>query len=226
MRLLIIEDEEDLGTALARGLRHEGYAVDWIGDGLDGWQLADTTPYDILILDLNLPSMDGLEICQRLRATRPELLIVMLTARDQPNQRIHGLDYGADDYIVKPFHFGELVARLRALLRRDMRSRAPMLKYVDLTADPAARVAWRAEQRLELTTKEFAILEYMLRHLTEIVSQEDLIEHVWDMDVNPFTTTVRAHMTTLRRKLGSPDLIETVVGQGYRIGVPLRMIDQ
>ena len=225
MRVLIIEDEEDLGTALARGLRHQGYAVDLVGDGLEGWQLADVTPYDVLILDLNLPGLDGLEICRRLRATRPELLIVMLTARDRPAQRISGLDDGADDYIVKPFHFGELLARLRALLRRDVRNRAPLLTCADVTADPAARVAWRHGQRLDLTSKEFAILEYLLRHTTEIVSQEDLIEHVWDMDVNPFTTTVRAHMATLRRKLGSPEVIETVVGQGYRIGMPLPVPD-
>jgi DNA-binding response OmpR family regulator len=225
MRILIVEDEEDLATALARGLRKEGYAVDLVGDGLEGWQLADATAYDILLLDLNLPGMDGLDLCRQLRMTHPELRIVMVTAREQPNQRIHGLDSGADDYIVKPFHFGELVARLRALLRRDIRNGTPLLTYADLAADPVARTVWRGGHRLDLTAKEFAIVEYFLRHIGEIVSQEDLIEHVWDRDVNPFTTTVRAHMATLRRKLGQPGLIETLVGQGYRLGIPIYRAD-
>jgi DNA-binding response OmpR family regulator len=225
MRILIVEDEEDLATALARGLRKEGYAVDLVGDGLEGWQLADATAYDILLLDLNLPGMDGLDLCRQLRMTHPELRIVMVTAREQPNQRIHGLDSGADDYIVKPFHFGELVARLRALLRRDIRNGTPLLTYADLAADPVARTVWRGGHRLDLTAKEFAIVEYFLRHIGEIVSQEELIEHVWDRDVNPFTTTVRAHMATLRRKLGQPGLIETLVGQGYRLGIPIYRAD-
>ncbi len=224
MRLLIVEDELDFAQALARGLRQQGYAIDVALDGVQGWELAEVNEYDLLILDLNLPEMDGLEVCRRLRASRPSLLILMLTARDRPDERVRGLDSGADDYLVKPFHFAELLARVRALLRRDMRVRTLLLQFADLKLDPTSRVAWQGNRRLELTSKEFGILEYLLRHLGEIVSQEALLEHVWDMRTNPLTNTVRVHVNSLRRKLGdlaeTPRYIETVVGQGYRLGIP------
>ena len=222
MRLLVIEDEPDLAEGLARGLRHHGYAVDVAYDGIQGWELANTNEYDLLILDLNLPEMDGLEVCRRVRANRAALLILMLTARSEPDERVTGLDLGADDYLVKPFHFAELVARIRALLRRDMRARTPLLQYKDLKLDPIARVAWQGNRRLELTGKEFSILEYLLRHLGEVVSQEALLEHVWDMKANPLTNTVRVHINSLRRKLvdlaETPYYIETCIGHGYRLG--------
>ncbi len=222
MRLLVIEDEPDLAEGLARGLRHHGYAVDIAYDGLQGWELAITNDYDLLILDLNLPAMDGLEVCRRVRANRPALLILMLTARSGPDERVVGLDLGADDYLVKPFHFAELVARIRALLRRDMRARTPLLQYRDLKLDPIARVAWLGKRRLELTGKEFSILEYLMRHQGEVVSQEALLEHVWDMQANPLTNTVRVHINSLRRKLedmaDTPRYIETCIGHGYRLG--------
>lgn len=222
MRLLVIEDEPDLAEGLARGLRQQGYAVDIAYDGLQGWDLAITNEYDLLILDLNLPEMDGLEVCRRVRASRPALLILMLTARSGPDERVDGLDLGADDYLVKPFHFAELVARIRALLRRDMRARTPLLQYRDLKLDPLARVAWLGNRRLELTGKEFSILEYLMRHLGEVVSQEALLEHVWDMQANPLTNTVRVHINSLRRKLEdmaeTPCHIETCIGHGYRLG--------
>lgn len=225
MRLLLVEDEIDIASALATGLRRQGYAVDIAGDGQQALELANVTDYDLLILDLNLPNMDGLEVCHRLRASSPSLLILMLTARSQPQERVIGLDTGADDYLVKPFHFAELVARLRALLRRDVRVRTPLLEYKDLKLDPVTRTAWQANRRLELTNKEFGILEYLLRHQGEIVSQETLLEHVWDMQANPLTNTVRVHMNSLRRKLGdvaeTPRYIETVIGQGYRLHMPL-----
>ncbi len=221
MSLLLVEDEEDLADALVRGLRQEGYAVDAVYNGQAGWELAEVNSYDILLLDLNLPDVDGIEICQRLRRTHPHLLILMLTARSATHQRIAGLDTGADDYLVKPFDFGELVARIRALLRRDMRGREPILRYRDITLDPSGRVAWKGTQRLELTKKEFRVLEYLLHHPTEVVTQEDLLEHVWDMRSDAFTTTVRVHITSLRRKLGDVNTyIETVVGSGYRLGTP------
>ena len=224
MRLLIVEDELDFAQALARGLRQQGYAIDVALDGVQGWELAEVNEYDLLILDLNLPEMDGLEVCRRLRASRPSLLILMLTARDRPDERVRGLDSGADDYLVKPFHFAELLARVRALLRRDMRVRTLLLQFADLKLDPTSRVAWQGNRRLELTSKEFGILEYLLRHLGEIVSQEALLEHVWDMRTNPLTNTVRVHVNSLRRKLGdlaeTPRYIETIVGQGYRLGIP------
>ncbi len=222
MRLLVIEDEPDLAEGLARGLRQQGYAVDVAYDGLQGWELGITNEYDLLILDLNLPEMDGLEVCRRVRASRPALLILMLTARSGPDERVAGLDLGADDYLVKPFHFGELVARIRALLRRDMRARTPLLHYRDLKLDPLARVAWLGKRRLELTGKEFGILEYLMRHQGEVVSQEALLEHVWDRQANPLTNTVRVHINSLRRKLedmaDTPSYIETCIGHGYRLG--------
>jgi len=221
MRLLIIEDECDLANALARGLRRQGYAVDIALHGQEGWEMAMVNEYDLLILDLNLPEMDGLEVCRRLRADKPGLLILMLTARDQLEDRVIGLDLGADDYVVKPFHFEELAARVRALLRRDLRMREPLLQCGDLKLDPAACSVWQGKRRLELTRKEFGVLDYLMRHPGEVVSQEALLEHVWDVDADPFTNTVRVHVSSLRRKLGddadAPRYIETVVGQGYRL---------
>ncbi len=221
MRILIVEDEGDLANALARGLRQEGYAVDIAADGEKGWELGEIYEYDLVILDLNLPKLDGLEVCQRFRSSKPEMLILMLTARSRLEDRVVGLDIGADDYLVKPFHFEELAARIRALFRRDFRMREPILEVGDLRLDPASRIAWQKKQRLSLTKKEFAILEYLMRHAGEVVSQEELIEHVWNEDVNLFTASVRVHIHSLRRKLGdnpdSPRYIETITGAGYRL---------
>lgn len=224
MRLLIIEDEPDLANTLAKSLRQQGYAVDLAVDGEEGWEMAEVNDYDLIVLDLNLPQMDGLEVCRRLRASHPHVLILMLTARSQPDERVIGLDAGADDYLVKPFHFGELGARVRALLRRDLRVREPILHCGDLKLDPAGRVAWQGNRRLELTRKEFSLLEYLLRHPNEVISQEELLEHVWDAQADPFTHTVRVHINSLRRKLADnpdcPRYIETVIGQGYRLISP------
>ncbi|MCX7609798.1 MAG: response regulator transcription factor [Anaerolineales bacterium] len=221
MRILIVEDELDLANALARGLRQQGYAVDIAVNGEEGWELGEINEYDLVILDLNLPKLDGLEVCKRLRSNKPKTLVLMLTARSRLEDRIVGLDLGADDYLVKPFHFDELTARIRALLRRDLRVREPVLRAGDLSLDPASRTAWKGKRRLELTTKEFAILEYLLRHPGEVVSQEELIEHIWNEDVNLFTASVRVHIHSLRRKLGDnancPRYIETVSGAGYRL---------
>lgn len=221
MRILIVEDELDLANALARELRRQGYAVDIAEDGERGWELGEIYDYDLLILDLNLPDMDGLEVCRRLRASRPNLLILMLTARDRLTDKVTGLDLGADDYLTKPFHLEELLARIRALLRRDLRVREPLLQVGDLKLDPASRTAWVGKRRLDLTRKEFGILEYLMRHPGEVISQEELIEHVWNEDVDLFTGSVRVHIHSLRRKLGDdaehPRYIETVVGGGYRL---------
>jgi len=221
MRILIIEDEIDLANVLAQGLRREGYAVDIAFDGEQGCQSATINDYDLLILDLNLPGMDGLEVCRRLRASHPHLLILMLTARSRLADKVTGLDFGADDYLVKPFDFGELTARVRALLRRDLRVRNPLLQCGDLKLDPASKTVWHGKHRLELTRKEFGVLEYLMRHPGEVISQEELLEHVWDTEADPFTNTVRVHVHSLRRKLGDdqtpPKIIETIVGQGYRL---------
>lgn len=221
MRVLVIEDEGDLANALARGLRRQGYAVDVASDGRQGYELGQVNDYDLLVLDLNLPGMDGLDICRRLRLDKPWLLILMLTGRAQLNERITGLDLGADDYLPKPFHFDELVARIRALLRRNVRARSPLLRCGDLTLDPATLVVCQGGRRLDLTAKEFGILEYLLRRQEEVVSQQDLLEHVWDASANTFTNAVRVHIASLRRKLGDdaeePRYIETVIGKGYRM---------
>jgi DNA-binding response OmpR family regulator len=223
MRLLLIEDEEPLATALALGLRRHGYAVDVALDGEQGCAMAEVDPYDLLILDLNLPGMDGLAVCRRLRLRQPGMLILMLTARTLPAQRVTGLDEGADDYLTKPFHFAELAARLRALLRRQQSDHAPALTLGSLWLDPAAHVASVAGRRLDLTAKEFALLEYLLRHPTEVSSGEALLEHVWDREADRFSNTVRVHLATLRRKLAAADggdCIETVVGVGYCLRPP------
>jgi len=224
MRLLVIEDEEDFVAALSRGLRRHGYAVDVATDGEEGFQLAQVNDYDLLILDLNLPGMDGLEICRRLRASRPALLILMLTARASIAERVEGLNLGADDYLPKPFHFDELLARVGALLRRDMRARKPLLWCGDLSLDPSSRTVCRSGNRVALTAKEFNILEYLLRHQDEVVTYQELLEHAWDDTVNSFTGALRVHMNSLRRKLDDeaehPRYIETVVGKGYRVILP------
>ncbi|MEX0763157.1 MAG: response regulator transcription factor [Dehalococcoidia bacterium] len=221
MRLLIVEDESALAIPLARGLSRESYAVDVAGDGGQALKLVAANEYDLVILDLNLPVLDGLSVLQQLKADRPELLVMALTARSAPQQRVSGLDLGADDYLVKPFDYGELRARIRALLRRDMRSRELALTAGDLKLDPAGHTVWQGRRRMELTRKEFSILEFLIRHPGEVVSQEELLEHVWNDDVNPFTNVVRTHINSLRRKLRdsprTPRYITTVVGRGYRL---------
>ncbi|WP_245596762.1 response regulator transcription factor [Shimazuella kribbensis] len=220
---MIIEDEKDLLDALAKGLRQQGYAVDIAEDGQLGMELVMINTYDLLILDLNLPTMDGLEVCREVNALLPQLLILMLTARDQPNDKIFGLDQGADDYIVKPFHFEELLARIRALFRRDMRGRDPHLRYGELIMDTIAKVVWCGTKRIGLTKKEYGVLEYFLRRPNETLSAEELLEHVWDMNTNPFSSTVRVHINSLRKKLKNANdsvYIETVIGEGYRLGKP------
>jgi len=216
MRILVIDDEVDFAQELATGLQHHGYAVDLAFDGEEGWALATINTYDLIVLDLNLPELDGLEVCRRLRKSHPTLLILMLTARSQPQERVLGLDLGADDYLIKPFHFAELVARIRALLRRDMHSHASLLQYQDLQLDLATRTVWQGNQRRVLTRKEFGILEYLLHRQGATVKQEELLEHVWEMDANTVVTTVRVHINSLRRKLGDlaekPRYIETITG--------------
>jgi DNA-binding response OmpR family regulator len=228
VRLLVVEDEVDLADALARGLRREGYAVDVANDGGGALDRLAVSAYDVVCLDLNLPDMDGLEVCRRLR-TDPLLApvdgeaaprVLMLTARDGVTDRVEGLDDGADDYLVKPFDFSELSARIRSLLRRDAGRHGAVTVVGDLELDAARFVATRADRLLDLTAKEFALLRYFMSHPGEVLSQERLLEHVWDEHADPFTNTVRVTVGTLRRKLSSgPDdpVIETVVGVGYRL---------
>jgi len=223
MRVLVVEDETDLADAVARGLRREGYAVDVAYDGDDALDKAAVNAYDVVCLDLNLPGTDGIEVVRQLRSpvdARQVPRVLMLTARDQPVDRVTGLDEGADDYLVKPFDFDELKARVRALLRRDAGRSGALLRVGDLVLDTARHQALRGGRSLPLTPKEFALLRYFMSRAGQVLSQEDLLEHVWDEHADPFTNTVRVTVMTLRRKLadaGEDQPIETVVGRGYRL---------
>ena len=222
MRVLVVEDEADLADAIARGLRREGYAVDVAYDGDEAVDKVSVNDYDVVCLDLNLPRLDGIEVVRRIRADDrgQPTRVLMLTARDSTRDRIAGLDEGADDYLVKPFDFGELQARVRALLRRDAGRSGAVLRAGDIELDSSRHDARRGGQQLPLTPKEFALLRYFMSRAGQVLSQEDLLEHVWDENADPFTNTVRVTVMTLRRKLsdaGDGQPIETVVGRGYRL---------
>jgi DNA-binding response OmpR family regulator len=218
VRVLIIEDEQPLADAIARGLRQEGMAVDVAYDGVAGQQKALVTRYDVLVLDRDLPGLSGDQILADVAASGALTRVLMLTASGTVADRVEGLGMGADDYLGKPFAFDELVARIRALGRRATPSAPPVLRAGDVELDPARRTVTRAGQPVELTRKEFGVLEVLLGAGGKVVSSEDLLERVWDEYADPFTTTVRVTMMTLRKKLGEPALIETVVGSGYRVG--------
>ena len=218
MRILITEDEKDLADALARGLRQQGYAADIASDGEEAMMMTEVNNYDLIILDLNLPKIDGVEVCQRIRAAGSPVGILMLTARSSLDDRVNGLDQGADDYLVKPFHFPELLARVRAILRREGETRDPILRIGDLVLDPNPIKGYYRGSEIVFTTKEFAILEYLMRNAGRVISQEELLEHVWNEDANMFTQTVKVHIKNIRSKLntaGAGDLISTVKGRGY-----------
>ena len=223
MRILVVDDEIELAEAVARGLRREGYAVDVAHDGTTALEKSALAPYDLVCLDLTMPDLDGLEVCRRLRDDPPGGIaprVLMLTARDSVDDRIEGLDHGADDYLVKPFAFGELIARVRSLLRREAARTGSVLTVADVELDDTRHRARRAGRDLELTAKEVALLRYFMVHVDEVLSQEHLLEHVWDEHADPFTNTVRVTVGTLRRKLTDADevqLIETVIGSGYRM---------
>jgi DNA-binding response OmpR family regulator len=218
MRVLIAEDVEDLATAIAAGLRREGMAVDVVLDGTAALAHLALTPYDVVVLDRDLPGVHGDEICRRVVAERSDSRVLMLTAAGTLQDRVGGLELGADDYLPKPFDFAELVARIRALGRRSTPPLPPTLASSDLTLDPSRRVAARGGRRLELSPKEFAVLEYLLACDGRVVSAEELLERVWDEAADPFTTTVKTTIRRLRAKLGEPPVITTIREVGYRIG--------
>src|SRR5579885_137953 len=217
MRILVVEDEVQLAEAVGRGLRREGLAVDVATDGDDGYRKAALTRYDVVVLDRDLPGMSGDEICRRLSDEGVLTRVMMLTASGTVEDKVSGLALGADDYLAKPFAFAELVARVRALGRRATPAAPPVLQAGDLTLDPAKRTVTRAGRNIDLTRKEFGVLETLLSAAGVVVSSEELLDRVWDEHADPFTTTVRVTMMTLRRKLGEPPIIETVVGSGYRV---------
>ncbi|MEV4963852.1 response regulator transcription factor [Streptomyces sp. NPDC024062] len=216
MRLLIVEDEKRLATSLARGLTAEGFAVDVVHDGLEGLHLAGQGVYDLVVLDVMLPGMNGYRICAALRAAGHETKILMLTAKDGEYDEAEGLDTGADDYLTKPFSYVVLVARVRALLRRRGGSASPVLTAGTLRMDTAARRVHRGEDEVTLTTKEFAVLEQLVRRAGEVVSKADILEHVWDFAYDGDPNIVEVYISTLRRKLGAA-AIRTVRGAGYRL---------
>jgi DNA-binding response OmpR family regulator len=217
MRVLVIEDHVDYAAVIARGLRRAGMAVDVAHDGGEGWVKASVSDYDVLVLDRELPVLHGDELCRRLRESETRARVLMLTAAAGASQTAAGLALGADDYLAKPFEFVELIARVSALARRPSQTRAPVLEAGGIRVDSNARTATRDGRPLELTRKELGVLELLLASGDRVLSAEELLEHVWDENADPFTTTVRTTIARLRRKLGKPDAIETVTGSGYRI---------
>jgi DNA-binding response OmpR family regulator len=217
MRVLLVEDEERLATTIARGLRREGMAVDVVLDGAAALDKAALNSYDVIVLDRNLPKVHGDDVCRELVARECQSRILMLTAAGSIKDRVTGLDLGADDYLPKPFALSELVARIRALGRRAAPAVPPVLALGDLTLDPAKHVAQRDGRDLNLTKKEFGVLEVLLSAEGRVVSAEELLEKAWDENADPFTNVVRVTIMTLRRKLGDPPLIETIAGVGYKI---------
>jgi DNA-binding response OmpR family regulator len=218
MRVLVVEDFEPTARAIVTGLRREGMAVDAVHDGIDALEHLAATRYDVVVLDRDLPGVHGDEICRRLASEKARSRILMLTAAGSLTDRVEGLNLGADDYLAKPFGFSELTARVRALGRRSADPVPPVLTHGDIRLDPGSRTASRAGQRLELSPKELAVLEYLLARAGQVVSAEELLERVWDEAADPFTTAVKKTMHRLRAKLGDPPVIETVREGGYRIG--------
>jgi DNA-binding response OmpR family regulator len=218
MRVLVAEDFEVLARSIATGLRREGMAVDVALDGADAISRLALTRYDVLVLDRDLPHVHGDDVCRRVIAEGSQTRVLMLTAASTLKDRVDGLDLGADDYLAKPFDFPELVARVRALARRSTPATPPTLEQGDLTLDRGRRVVFRAGRRLELSAKEFSLLECLMSDPGRVISTEELLERVWDDAADPFTTAVKTTMRRLRAKLGEPPVIHTVRESGYRIG--------
>jgi two-component system, OmpR family, response regulator len=216
MRVLVVEDESRMAEVLERGLREEGYAPDIARTGEDALWMARAVEYDAIVLDVMLPGADGMEICRSLRAAEVWSPVLMLTARDAVDDRIAGLDAGADDYLLKPFSFGELLARLRALVRRTPRERPTVVRVGELHLDPASRRAWRGEDELRLSTKSFALLEAFMRRPGQVLSRDQLLEAAWDMAFERRSNIVDVYVKALREQIGA-EAIETVRGVGYRL---------
>lgn len=218
MRILVVEDEQKLASFLKRGLEEEHYAVDVAHDGEDGWYLGQINDYDLILLDIMLPKMDGLTLCRKLRGQQRDTPLILLTARDAVEDRVTGLDLGADDYLVKPFAFAELLARMRALLRRKGLAFAAQLQVADLVLDPVRHLVNRGGQPIELTAKEYALLEFLMRHAGEVVTRTQIAEHVWDQHFDTDTNVIDVYISYLRQKIDRPfatKLLHTRRGVGY-----------
>lgn len=216
MRIIVIEDEHRIANSLKKGLEQEYYAVDVAYTGIDGYDLASTEQYDLILLDRLLPGMDGMEICRALRQQNIHIPILMLTAKGQIQDKIEGLDIGADDYLTKPFSFEELLARIRALVRRPKETLPTVLTVADLSLNSNTYEVKQGRKLIKLSIKEFALLEYLMRHANQILTKDQIIAHVWDYDADILPNTVEVYIRNLRRKITG--LIQTVRGFGYRIG--------
>lgn len=220
MRILVIEDDADLAQFICKGLKEEQYAVDHAADGEEGLDLAMAYPYDLLVLDIMLPKLDGLTLCRRLRDLGNNVPVLIMTARNTTEDKVSGFDTGADQFLTKPFAFAELLARIRALLRRGGPQQAPRLKVADLELDPVSHRVWRGKTEIVLTNKEFALLEYLLRNRNRVLTRTSIIDHVWRLTHDPMTNIVDVHIRALRAKIDrnpSLSLITTVRGVGYML---------
>jgi len=220
MKILVVEDEQRVAQFIQKGLKEEGHAVDCAYDGEEGGFLAEVNEYDLIILDLMLPKKNGLTVCSEIRERGVSTPVLMLTARDAVQDKVRGLDAGADDYLTKPFVFDELLARVRALLRRGSESKAPILKIIDLELDPMSRRVTRGGKAIRLTTKEYALLEYMMRNPDRVLSRTRIGEHVWDMNFDPESNVIDVYVSHLRNKVDKGfdvSLIHTLRGQGYML---------
>jgi heavy metal response regulator len=218
MRILVVEDEQKVAGFIKKGLEEEGYAVDVAFDGSEGLLLALDGVHDLIILDINLPKMDGLRVLQEFRKNQGKTPVLLLTVRAAIEDKVLGLDAGADDYLTKPFSFQELLARIRALLRRRGEAESPLLQVADLTLDPAQRLVFRGTERIDLSTKEFALLDYFMRNPGRVLTRTMISEHVWDYDFDPLTNIIDVYVNYLRKKIDAdrePKLIHTVRGVGY-----------
>ncbi|PSB26400.1 response regulator transcription factor [Stenomitos frigidus] len=222
MRILLVEDDDRIARPLVEDLRHQSHVVDVARDGVEGWEWVQTVTYELILLDLMLPRLDGISLCKQLRAAGISALILMLTARDTTTDKVIGLDAGADDYLVKPFELEELAARIRALARRSVETKLPILTYEALQLDPSLHSVTYGGNALVLTPKEYEILECFLKHPTQVLTRSFLLDRLWSFDQSSGEETIKTHLTNLRRKLktaGAPDVIETVYGVGYRLRV-------
>ena len=224
MRILVVEDDPRLGPSLKKGLEGNHYAVDLATDGEDAVLMSLATAYDLIILDILLPTLDGFEVCQQVRSQGRTMPILLLTALDEVEQRVKGLDLGADDYMVKPFAFSELEARVRALLRRGTQVKPSVLQFMDIRLDPGTHEVRRGERTLTLCNKEYALLEFFMRHPHQVLSRSMIAEHVWDGDAEHLSNVIDVYIRYLRRKLcnqSEPDVIYTVRGSGYQLKEPV-----
>lgn len=218
IRVLVVEDEPYLAQAIATGLRRESMAVDVSGDGGEALELVAINDYDVVVLDRDLPTVHGDDVCRHLAATHPHLRVLMLTAAHTLAERVGGFEVGADDYLVKPFEFPELVVRLRALERRSQPARGPVLEANGVRLDPLRHEVWRDGEPVQLSRKEFAVLHTLMKAAGEVLSAETLLAKAWDANADPFTASPRVTISHLRKRLGEPWVIQTVIGVGYRFG--------